>query len=121
MIRSKVDQKLLGVTNSSLANGGQVAQQNWQLIPSQKWMLLETAAGSGVYKIFNMNSKKVLEVSGFSTANGGKIQQWEYAGYSSQTWRIIATSGGYFKLLNSGSQLALTVPYPTSRIGIQLH
>ena len=120
MIRSKTDQKLLGVTNSSVANGGQVSQQNWQLIPSQKWMLLETAAGSGVYKIFNMKSKKVLEVAGFSVANGGKIQQWSYAGYSSQTWRIIATSGGYFKLLNSGSQLALTVPYPTSQTGIQL-
>ena len=120
MIRSRMDQKMLGVTNSSVANGGPISQQNWQSIPNQKWMLLETSVGSGIYKIFNMNTKKVMEVSNSSMVNGGLVQQWSYVGIACQEWRVVATDGGYFKLLNRQSGRALTVPYPTSQTGIQL-
>ena len=120
MIRAKEGNFMVGVTNYSGDNGGQIAQQNWEGYPNQKWMLMETAQNSDVYKIVNMNSGKVLEVGGYSVVNGGTIQQWDYVGISSQKWQIVATSGGYFKLINSGSGLALTVPYPLTQTGLQL-
>ena len=120
MIRAKGGNFVVGVTNNSLANGGQIAQQTQDGNPNQKWMLMETALNSGVYRIVNMNSGKILEVGGNSKVNGGKIQQWDYVGTPSQKWRIIVTSASYFKLINVGSGLALTVPSPVTQTGIQL-
>ena len=112
----------LDVTNSSLANGGQVAQQTVQSspIPNQKWMVMETAPNSNVYRIVNMNSGKILEVGGYSKVNGGLVQQWDYVGIPSQQWQLVPTYQSYFKLINVGSGLALSIPDPLTQTGIQL-
>lgn len=99
--------KLLDVSGSSTADGGNVLQWGLNGGTSEQWSF--TDAGSGYYNIVNRNSGKLLDAQNTSSANGGDVAQWTTNGGTTQKWRLVDIGGGYYKIVNVGSGELLDV------------
>ncbi len=99
--------KLLEVSGSSVADGGNVIQWGLTGGTNQQWSF--TDAGGGYYKIVNRNSGKLLEILNSSVENGGDAIQGTDDGSNSQKWRLVDIGGGYYKIVNMGSGKLLEV------------
>ena len=77
--------KALGVSDSSVANGGLIQQHAYSGSSWQQWQLLASDT-TGYYKVVNKGSGKVMDVIGVSQQEGATIWQWEYVGGNNQKW-----------------------------------
>ena len=96
-IQAKHSGLVIGVENSSLKDGGNVAQYTDNNSSSQIWKIEETSGG--YYKIISKNSGKCLDVAGVSRNNGGNLHQWAYGGGDNQQWKIESVGDGYYKII----------------------
>jgi hypothetical protein len=74
------------VSNSSLADGGNVQIWGYVGANTQQWKIEATT--DGYYRILNRNSGKALDVNGNSTADGANVHQWTYGGGLNQQWKL---------------------------------
>jgi hypothetical protein len=80
----------LEVSNSSLADGGNVQIWSYVGANTQQWKIEATT--DGYYRLLNRNSGKALDVNGNSTADGANVHQWTYGGGLNQQWLITQLS-----------------------------
>jgi hypothetical protein len=76
------------------------------------WMNLPPAALSlsGNYELLNVSSGLAVSVAGASTAQGaGIVQEPMVSGAKASLWTFVATSGGYYRIVNGNSGLAMKV------------
>lgn len=95
---NRKSEKALNIRSSGTANGADAEQwtdSNW---PSERWRLVD--AGSGYYKIQNVNSGLLLGPESGGSADGTIIEQWSDGGWTSQQWQLIDAGGGFFKIKN---------------------
>jgi hypothetical protein len=95
-----------GVTGSSTADGGNVAQHSCGQTSSQ-WVLDPTA--DGYYRLVNRTSNKVLDVADCGTADGTDVRQWAWLDNACQQWQAIPSGDGWFRLQNRNSGRVLDV------------
>lgn len=98
--------KVVDVSASSTADGGNVLQWTWNGGANQQWSFND--AGSGYFTIVNRNSGKCLEVYGQSSADGANVDQWACNGGQNQQWQWVA-HGSYFQLKGRQSGKCLDV------------
>ncbi|UUZ93418.1 RICIN domain-containing protein [Paenibacillus sp. P25] len=99
--------KVLGIYQSSAANGGNAVQWTSQNTSTdQSWFIVTTA--SGAKKLVNANSLKNLGIYGAALTSGAQAVQWTDNGSTDQQWNLQA-AGINFKIANVNSGLFLTV------------
>ncbi|WP_440071630.1 LamG-like jellyroll fold domain-containing protein [Streptosporangium sp. OZ121] len=100
-------EKVIDVSQSSLADGGQVVMATWAGGGNQKFSL--SPVSDGYYAIIAKHSGKALTVAGAGTVNGTGVQQrgWEAADH--QKFRLVPKGNGSFGIVAKHSGLALTV------------
>ncbi len=98
--------KVLDVSGSSIANGGDVLQWTDNGGNSQKWVV--TNMGNG-YKFVNVNSGKALDVYNSGTSDGTDVIQWTDNGQNNQRWNLIDLGNGYYNVVNINSSKLLDV------------
>ena len=87
-------------------SGTQHHEQEWELVP------VTTPSSTlfpGVWTLTNVYSLKLLEIPNSSTTGGEFAQQRQLTGIANQHWTITETGGGFFKIINRSSGLALEI------------
>jgi len=95
-----------GVTGSSTADGGNVAQHACGQT-SSKWVLDPTA--DGFYRLVNRTSNKALDVADCGTGDGVDVRQWAWLDNACQQWQVIPSGEGWLRLQNRNSGRVLNV------------
>lgn len=72
-----------------------------------------------LYTLTNINSSKVLSVAGAAQVSAA-VQQYSDNGAADHSWELIDTGGGYYKILNANSGLALGVVGASTTSGTQV-
>jgi len=78
--------KPLEVRNSSINNGAEIAQWDWDAnYNTKRWYVIKIGSG---YKLVNKATGKCMDVSGGTSRNGVKVWQWEDNGTTAQRFTI---------------------------------
>jgi hypothetical protein len=70
------------------------------------------------YNIANLNSGLSLDVQGGLTANDTPLDQMPYVSGLNQTWSLTYLGSGYYRMIGTGSNLAVTVPGSSAANGV---
>ncbi|MCY7359806.1 MAG: RICIN domain-containing protein, partial [Rudanella sp.] len=104
---ARVSGMVLGVENSSTADGGAIRQRTDANQAWQQWKFAPTS--NGFYQVIANHSGKVLDVSGVSTADNALVHQWRYVGGNNQQWLLRYDAAGYYQLVARHSGKLLDV------------
>jgi hypothetical protein len=104
---SRRSSKVMTIRGNSTATGADAEQRTDANLASQRWRLV--SAGSGYYKIQNVNSGLILGVASGSPADGAIIEQWTDGGWTSQHWQLVSSGGGFYKLRNRATTKVIDV------------
>ncbi|MCG8390710.1 MAG: M12 family metallopeptidase [Cytophagales bacterium] len=114
-IRARHSGHLVGVENSSTADGANVRQERGQGLNSQRWYVENL--GNGVYRLLARHSNKALDVAFSGSEPGTNVHQWGWNGTNAQRWRIKPASNGYYYLESVANNLYLDVAYESTSDG----
>ncbi|OAS22392.1 RICIN domain-containing protein [Paenibacillus oryzisoli] len=107
-ITNRWSNKALGTVGNSTSTGASIEQRGYTAAAGQTWQFID--AGSGYYRIKNVNSGMFMDISGNSTADGASNIQWTNTSGNNQMWQLIDAGGGYVRIKNrnSGKVLGFT-------------
>jgi hypothetical protein len=117
-IQNRNSQKVLAVSNMSLADSAEVTQYSDNGTADHVWTLLDN--GDGSVRIVNRNSGKVLAVHDQSTDDGAHAQQYQDNGTPDHLWRIVDNGDGWSKIVNVRSGKVLAVDGMSTADGAQV-
>tara|TARA_R110002049_G_scaffold65035_1_gene170925 strand:+ start:47854 stop:50544 length:2691 start_codon:yes stop_codon:yes gene_type:complete len=84
---TQYNNRVIGVLNSSTANGANIVQVDYTGGNEQAWSV--KSIGGGYWKITNKNSGKAMDVEGFSQDNEANISQYSDNAIFNQEWLFI--------------------------------
>jgi predicted alpha-1,6-mannanase (GH76 family) len=94
-IKSKLDNKVLNVTNSSMDNGANIDCWTDTKSDAQKWIV--THVGNSVYTLTNVASGKLMHITA-TPADSVNVDQFSDTGNDDVKWTIRKAGGGSFYL-----------------------
>ncbi len=110
--------KLADVKDGSTADRAAVIQWSANGGSNQRWRLQD--AGSGYFRVVNVNSGKCLDVTSGSTSNGATVIQYTCGGGSNQQWQVRDMGSGYAQLVARHSGKCLDVSNVSTADGAAL-
>ncbi len=105
---ARSSKKALSIANSSTVAGAYAVQWTYLNTLSQKWKI--TSVDSNAYNLTNKQSNLILDTRWGALTDGTRLMQWTKNPTSAtQKWQLMGLTDGYFKVINKGSKLALSV------------
>ena len=105
MLKFATDAGMLGVADSSAADGANVIAAPADDSTDQRWHLV--CGKDGFYTLRNVQSGLMLEVDDSSVAPGANIRQGKADRSNAQKWAIRANADGSYSLISKSSGMAL--------------
>jgi signal transduction histidine kinase len=107
-IANKNSGKSLNLVGGSTTNGSAIRQSGYAAGNDQRWMLVPTETG-GHLKIVSWVSGQCASIALSSSLAGAQLWTWDYHSDPSQQFDLVDAGGGWFKIKNVRSGLALEV------------
>lgn len=100
-ILTKVSNKALNVSNSSMDNSANVDAWSDTQSDAQRWLI--TSVGSDLYTLTNVASGKMLHIASATPANSVNVNQYDNTSNNTVKWKIISNVDGSFTLQSAAN------------------
>lgn len=112
LLTCKKSSKVLEVANSSKSSGANVQQNHISpsITPAENQLWRFDSAGTGVYRIINVNSGLCLGTAANSTKDAANVEQQTITASSkTQRWKPVGAGGNHYAFVNVASGKCLDV------------
>jgi HYR domain/Ricin-type beta-trefoil lectin domain-like/Secretion system C-terminal sorting domain len=104
---ARSSRKALTIAGASLTPAADAVQWTYQNSLNQKWKI--SPADSNSVNLTAKHSNLNLDTRWGVLTNGAKLMQWGKSTAATQKWQLLLLNDGYYKVINKGSKLALSV------------
>jgi hypothetical protein len=105
---ARSSKKALSIANAATVAGAYAVQWTYLNTLNQKWKI--TTADSNSFNLTGKQSNLNLDTRWGATTEGARLMQWsKSAAAATQRWKLMLLTEGYYKVINKGSGLALSV------------